>query len=365
MAVNSAYPLLFNNDNLVILNNLEPESVDVVIADPPYFQQLGGDLTRPDQSEIAAVDDAWDKYESEDIYESYTHDWLLACRRVLKRNGTLWAMGSYHNIPVMTYRMRKLGFWTINEVIWNKLNPMPNMRGTRFTAAHENIYWVQKEQGQPYTFNYQSLKMGNEDKQMRSVWHLPICSGNERLKGADGKKLHSTQKPEALITRMVLASTKPGDVVLDPFMGTGTTGAVCQRYGRRFIGIEQDDNYYYPAAKRILGTPVVSEEQGILEMMSTGRAAPKVAISQVVDAGYIQPGSRVYLRRNESLVYYIRADGVVINNIGEFGSIHQMAAKGLSAPSANGWTEWYLKDGDQWVVLDDRRQQYLKDNGLI
>src|SRR5215468_3403168 len=230
---------------------LPAASVDLVFADPPYNLQLKGDLKRPDDSRVEAVDDDWDKFASFAEYDAFTCAWLAACRRLLKPAGTLWVIGSYHNIFRVGAALQDLGFWILNDVVWRKSNPMPNFRGRRFTNAHETLIWAAREQTSRYTFNYEALKAGNEDVQVRSDWTIPLCTGEERLKQADGAKLHPTQKPEALVARVILAASRPGDVVLDPFFGTGTTGAVAKRLGRSFIGIEREKSYARAAEKRI------------------------------------------------------------------------------------------------------------------
>src|SRR5271169_1006885 len=233
--------------------------VDLVFADPPYNLQLQGDLKRPDDSRVDAVDDAWDKFASFSDYDDFTRAWLLACRRVMKPAATLWVIGSYHNIFRVGATLQDLGFWILNDVIWRKTNPMPNFRGRRFTNAHETLIWAAREETGRYTFNYEALKAGNEDVQVRSDWTLALCTGEERLKDGSGKKVHPTQKPEALLARAILAASKPGDVVLDPFHGAGTTGAVAKRLGRRFIGIERDAAYAAAAEARIAAVEPFAE----------------------------------------------------------------------------------------------------------
>src|SRR5215208_2411136 len=249
----SSLPLddILIGDCIASLEKLPPESVDVVFADPPYNLQLEGALTRPDQSIVDAVDDDWDKFASFSAYDAFTRAWLLAVRRVMKKNATLWVIGSYHNIFRVGAALQDLNYWILNDVVWRKANPMPNFRGRRFTNAHETLIWASKDQDTRYTFNYEALKAGNEDIQVRSDWTLPLCTGDERLKGLDGKKLHPTQKPEALLARVILSSSRPDDLVLDPFNGTGTTGAVAKHLGRRYIGIERDPAYAKAAEERM------------------------------------------------------------------------------------------------------------------
>src|SRR5215204_2344250 len=238
-------------DCVAEMSKLTAGSVDLVFADPPYNLQLQGDLKRPDDSRVDAVNDAWDKFASFSAYDDFTRAWLVACRRVMKRSGALWVIGSYHNIFRVGSILQDLGFWILNDVVWRKSNPMPNFRGRRFTNAHETLIWASRDQDTRYTFNYEALKAGNEDIQVRSDWTLPLCTGDERLKGRDGKKLHPTQKPEALLARVILSSSRPDDLVLDPFCGTGTTGAVAKRLGRRFIGFERERSYAEAAETRI------------------------------------------------------------------------------------------------------------------
>src|ERR687897_2232924 len=280
-------------DCIASLEKLPPESVDVVFADPPYNLQLEHTLTRPDQSLVDAVDDDWDKFASFADYDAFTRAWLLAVRRVMKKNATLWVIGSYHNIFRVGSALQDLNFWLLNDIVWRKANPMPNFRGRRFTNAHETMIWASKSaEAKSYTFHYDALKAGNEDLQMRSDWFIPLCTGEERLKGGDGKKVHPTQKPEALLARILLASTKPGDIVLDPFFGSGTTGAVAKRLGRHFVGIEREQDYIDAANERIAA--VTPMEDADLTVLSGKRAEPRVAFVSLIDAGIMKPGTVLY-----------------------------------------------------------------------
>ncbi|MCZ7660708.1 MAG: DNA methyltransferase [Xanthobacteraceae bacterium] len=336
---------------------LPPASVDLVFADPPYNLQLQGDLKRPDDSRVDAVDDDWDKFESFAAYDDFTRAWLLACRRLMKPSATLWVIGSYHNIFRVGAILQDLGFWILNDVVWRKTNPMPNFRGRRFTNAHETMIWAAREPGgKGYTFNYEALKAGNEDVQARSDWTLPLCTGEERLKGADGKKLHPTQKPEALLARVILASSRPGDLVLDPFSGTGTTGAAAKRLGRRFIGIERDAAYAAAAEARIAVVDPLPE--ATLAPFMTAREAPRVPFAALVERGLIAPGTRLVdaKRRHKALV---RADGAVAlaNGPGSsmVGSIHRVGAAAQGLEACNGWTFWHVETGSSLMPIDALR----------
>ena len=330
-----------------VLATLPPRSVDLIFADPPYNLQLRGDLWRPNQTHVDAVDDAWDRFGSFAEYDKFTREWLLACRRVLKDTGTLWVIGSYHNIYRVGAIMQDLGFWVLNDVVWTKSNPMPNFKGTRFCNAHETMLWVKKnEQQTKYTFNYKSMKSANDDLQMRSDWHIPLCTGDERLK-INGEKAHATQKPEALIHRILRACSHPGDVVLDPFFGTGTTGAVAKRLRRRFIGIEKEDVYVHLARTRIaeIAPPLVPDE-----MLPPPLDAPKkrIAFTLLLEFNLVQPGMILRLGKTQQTAA-VMEDGSLVS--GELrASIHKLAALCLGKPSANGW--------DHWQYLDEKTGEY-------
>jgi modification methylase len=331
---------------------LPASSVDLVFADPPYNLQLASDLKRPDDSHVDAVDDDWDKFASFSAYDEFTRHWLEACRRVMKPAATIWVIGSYHNIFRVGAIMQDLGFWILNDVIWRKSNPMPNFRGRRFTNAHETLIWASRNpDARGYTFNYEILKAGNEDIQVRSDWTLPLCTGEERLKGQNGKKLHPTQKPEALLARVLLSSSRPDDLVLDPFCGTGTTGAVAKRLGRRFVGCEQDPKYARAAEKRIAATKPL--EAPTLAPVMTAREAPRVPFAALVERGLVTPGSRLVdaKRQHKALV---RADGAVSLD-GTVGSIHRIGALAQGLDACNGWTFWHVETQKGLTVIDELR----------
>src|ERR1700704_5041453 len=325
---------IFVGDCVAAMAKLPAESVDLIFADPTYNLQLQGDLKRPDDSRVDAVDDDWDKFSSFAAYDDFTRAWLLACRRLMKPAATLWVIGSYHNIFRVGAILQDLGFWILNDVVWRKSNPMPNFRGRRFTNAHETLIWAAREPGgKGYTFNYEALKAGNDDVQMRSDWMLALCTGEERLKGGNGKKLHPTQKPEALLARVLLASSRPDDLVLDPFCGTGTPGAVARRFGRRFIGIERDAGYAAAAQARIETVAPLPEQA--LAPFQTARAAPRGPFSALIERGMVLPGARLCdaKRKVKALV---RADGAIA--LGEtVGSIHRIGALAQGLEACNGW----------------------------
>ena len=339
---------------------LPAESVDLVFADPPYNLQLQGDLKRPDDSRVDAVDDAWDKFSSFSAYDDFTRAWLIACRRVMKRSATLWVIGSYHNIFRVGTTLQDLGFWILNDVVWRKSNPMPNFRGRRFTNAHETLIWAAREPGgKGYTFNYEALKAGNDDVQMRSDWMLALCTGEERLKGGNGKKLHPTQKPEALLARVILASSRPDDLVLDPFCGTGTTGAVAKRFGRRFVGIERDAGYAAAAQTRIASVAPLPEQA--LAPFQTAREAPRVPFSALIERGMVMPGARLCdaKRKVKALV---RADGAIA--LGDtVGSIHRIGALAQGLEACNGWAFWHLETTKGLVSIDALRAEIRAEMG--
>jgi modification methylase len=340
---------ILNGDCLEELARLPDRSVDLVFADPPYNLQLGGELLRPDNSKVDAVDDHWDRFESFEAYDRFTRAWLKECRRVLKDDGAIWVIGSYHNIFRVGVAVQDLGFWILNDVVWRKSNPMPNFKGTRFTNAHETLIWAAKSRGgRRYTFNYDAMKMANDELQMRSDWTLPLCTGEERLKDDKGAKAHPTQKPEALLHRVILASTRPGDVILDPFFGTGTTGAVARRLGRKFIGVEREAEYAKIAEARIARVVPASAE----EMAVTGskKSEPRIPFGQIVEAGLRRAGDILYDPKGRNAAR-VRADGSLV--VGEFsGSIHKVGALVQSAPACNGWTYWHFKTDKGLAPID-------------
>ena len=340
-------------DCIEMMNSLPENSVDLIFADPPYNLQLKGDLHRPDNSKVDAVDDEWDQFDSFRAYDDFTTEWLKGARRILKPNGAIWVIGSYHNIFRVGSALQNQGFWILNDVVWRKSNPMPNFRGKRFTNAHETMIWASKSEGAKYTFNYEALKALNEGVQMRSDWVLPICTGHERLKNENGDKAHPTQKPESLLHRLLVGSTNPGDVILDPFFGTGTTGAVAKMLGRNFIGIEREEAYRKVAEKRIAKVRKFDSEA--LAVSTGKRAEPRVPFGQLVERGMLRPGEEL-LSLNGRYKAKVRADGTLIGADIK-GSIHQVGAKLEGAPSCNGWTYWGYKRDGKTVPIDMLRQQ--------
>lgn len=345
---------VLTGDSLQVLRSLPPESVDLVFADPPYNLQLRGDLWRPNLTKVDAVDEEWDRFDSFAEYDDFSRAWLSACRRVLKPRGALWVIGTYHNIFRLGTILQDLGYWILNDISWIKINPMPNFRGVRFTNANETLIWAQKERGAPYTFNYQAMKALNGGLQMRSDWHLPLCTGSERLR-VDGEKAHPTQKPEALLYRVVLATTEPGDVVLDPFFGTGTTGVVAKKLRRHWIGIEREARYAELARRRLSETPTPGEDELVYTTPSR-RKRPRVPFGALLEQGLLQPGQSLYLGRQGEHTARVMADGTLEYN-GQRGSIHQIARSIRQAP-CNGWDQWYYQDpeSDQQQPIDQLRQ---------
>ncbi|MEO0329296.1 MAG: site-specific DNA-methyltransferase [Pseudomonadota bacterium] len=349
---------IIKGDCVAALEKLPENSVDVIFADPPYNLQLDGDLHRPDQSKVDAVDDHWDQFSTFEAYDAFTRAWLLAARRVLKPEGTIWVIGSYHNIFRVGTTLQDLGFWILNDVVWRKTNPMPNFRGRRFTNAHETMIWASPDQNaKGYTFNYDAMKMANDEVQMRSDWLFPICNGGERLKDENGDKVHPTQKPEALLHRVIMSSSKPGDVILDPFFGSGTTGAVAKRLGRNFIGIDREDKYINAAIQRIDAVEPVKSPQLVV---TTGkRAEPRVAFGSLLETGYLKPGT-VLADAKKRWKATVRIDGS-LEHQGEAASIHRMGARVQGLDACNGWTFWHVKSGSNWVQIDELRKQYRTD----
>jgi len=339
-------------DCVAEMAKLAADSVDLIFADPPYNLQLQGDLKRPDDSRVDAVDNDWDKFASFQAYDDFTRAWLTACRRVMKASATLWVIGSYHNIFRVGAILQDLGFWILNDVVWRKTNPMPNFRGRRFTNAHETMIWAARNAGaKGYTFNYEALKAGNEDIQVRSDWTLPLCTGEERLKDNGGRKLHPTQKPEALLARVILSASRPDDLVLDPFVGSGTTGAVAKRLGRRFVGFERDATYAEAARRRIAAVEPVPSPS--IAPFVTAREAPRVPFAALIEQGLVCAGARLVdaKRRHEALV---RADGAIA--LGEtVGSIHRIGAIAQGLEACNGWSFWHVETPQGLVSIDKLR----------
>ncbi|HCB76284.1 MAG TPA: modification methylase [Sphingomonas bacterium] len=346
---------ILRGDCVAAMKALPDDSIDCIFADPPYNLQLGGELFRPDGSHVDAVTDDWDRFDTFAAYDRFTRAWLKEARRILKPNGTIWVIGSYHNIFRVGTAVQDMGFWILNDIVWRKSNPMPNFKGTRFTNAHETLIWASMGEKARYTFNYRSLKTLNDELQMRSDWEFAICSGAERLKGEDGHKVHPTQKPEALLYRVMLAATHPGDVVLDPFFGTGTTGAVAKRLGRRFIGIEREEAYIAAAEARI--EAALPLDESLLRTMQAPRNAPRVAFGTLVENGMIAPGAVLTDAKRRWRVT-VRADGSLAGDGGE-GSIHKLGAAVQGAPSCNGWTFWHIEAEGGLAPIDTLRQQWL------
>ena len=345
-------------DNIIIgecveaMNALPAASVDMVFADPPYNLQLEGELHRPNNSRVDGVDNDWDQFDTFAHYDAFSHDWLAAARRVLKPHGSLWVIGSYHNIFRVGTTLQDLGYWMLNDVIWRKTNPMPNFRGRRFTNAHETLIWCARSKDSKYRFNYESMKALNDDLQMRSDWLMPLCTGPERLK-VDGKKAHPTQKPEGLLYRTIMASTNVGDVVLDPFFGSGTTGAVAKKLGRRYIGIERDEGYAAIAEKRIKKVRQLAEEEFL--KIESKKEQPRIPFGWLVERGMLAPGEVLTdTRRRHSA--RIRADGTLSTD-GFRGSIHQVGAHVQKAPACNGWQFWCIEKRGELVPIDIYRQK--------
>jgi len=348
---------IVNGNSLEILKTIPSKTFDLVFADPPYNMQIGDTLRRPDASKVKGVDDKWDQFKSFKHYDDFCKAWLIECKRILKNNGSIWVIGSYHNIFRLGYHMQNLNYWLLNDVIWRKNNPMPNFKGTRFTNAHETLLWASKSKKSKYTFNYQSLKCLNDDLQMRSDWMLPICSGRERLK-KNGKKVHSTQKPEALLHRIILATSKKGDVICDPFLGTGTTAVVAKKLGRNYFGIEKDNKYFEAANDRIDKTQVI--EESYLDTLKNNKSKPRVPFGSLVELGLIKPGTNIFDQKKK-INAKIMADGSIKHSSTE-GSIHKVAAKILGTESCNGWTYWYFNINGSMEPIDNLRQKFLSKN---
>ena len=345
---------IINGETLEILKTIPSKTFDLVFADPPYNIQLEKKLSRPDNSKVNGVTDKWDQFESFDTYDNFCKEWLNECKRVLKNDGSIWVIGSYHNIFRIGYHMQNIGYWILNDVIWRKNNPMPNFKGTRFTNAHETLIWACKNKKSKYTFNYQSLKCLNDDLQMRSDWSLPICSGSERIK-KDGKKVHSTQKPESLLHRVLLASTNKGDFVFDPFLGTGTTAIVAKKIGRNYFGIEKEKKYFKAAKQRLEKT--IKIEDHYLDTIKNGKSKPRIPFGSLVELGMVKPGMNIFDQKKK-INAKIMADGSIKYNNSE-GSIHKIAAKIIGAESCNGWTYWHYNSYGNMVPIDNLRQKLV------
>jgi modification methylase len=342
-------------DCIQLMGMLPTASVHCIFADPPYNLQLRGELRRPDDSLVDGVDEDWDRFTDFAAYDAFTREWLTECRRLLRKDGTLWVIGSYHNIFRIGTILQDLGFWVLNDIVWRKSNPMPNFRGRRFTNAHETMIWAARGRDSRHRFNYQAMKALNEDIQMRSDWLMPLCTGPERLRNQHGLKLHPTQKPEALLHRVLLASTGPGDIVLDPFLGTGTTAAVAKRLQRHFIGIERHPAYAEAAIGRVRRTRAAPAEG--MATTPSRRDAPRIPFGRLVETGIVPPGT-ILRDRARRTVATVMADGSLTAD-GAQGSIHRVGALVQNAPSCNGWTFWYLDRDGAPVVLDTLRTEFI------
>ena len=353
---------IIQGDCIDVLSALPERSVDLIFADPPYNLQLRQALWRPNMTRVDAVDDDWDRFDGFAAYDAFTRNWLAACRRVLKETGTIWVIGSYHNIYRVGAIMQDLGYWFLNDITWIKTNPMPNFRGVRFTNAHETLLWAAKTQGARYTFNHHAMKALNDDLQMRSDWHLPICSGRERIRTADGDKAHSTQKPEALLYRVILASSQPGDVVLDPFFGSGTTGAVARKLHRRWIGIEREPAYIQAAQQRIDAIVPAPFNAAVFDVRDQKRLQARIAFASLLEHGLLLPGQVVYFRGHSQQTARIKPDGTLRLASGGFeGSIHQAGKHLMNGSPCNGWDHWYFEAEDGSLHPVDHLRQALRD----
>ena len=348
---------IVNSDSLKILKTIPNKTFDLIFADPPYNLQIGKKLKRPDDSKVNGVNDKWDQFESFNDYDNFCKKWLKECKRVLKDNGSIWVIGTYHNIFRLGYHMQNIGFWILNDVIWKKNNPMPNFRGTRFTNAHETLIWASKNKKSKYTFNYQSLKCLNDDLQMRSDWTLPICNGSERVK-KNGKKVHSTQKPESLLHRILLASTNKNDFVFDPFLGTGTAAVVAKKLGRNYFGIEREKKYFNTAKQRLEKT--IKIEDHYLDTIKNNKSKPRIPFGSLVELGIVKPGMSVFDYKKK-VNAKIMADGSIKYKNSE-GSIHKMAAKIIGTESCNGWTFWHYNNNGSILPIDNLRQRLITNN---
>ena len=339
-------------DAVRMMRMLPAASIHCIFADPPYNLQLRGELRRPDDSLVDGVDEDWDKFTDFAAYDAFTREWLIECRRLLRKDGTIWVIGSYHNIFRIGALLQELGFWILNDVVWRKANPMPNFRGRRFTNAHETLIWAARGQESRYRFNYQAMKALNDDVQMRSDWFIPLCTGPERLRNEHGLKLHPTQKPEALLHRVLVASTGVGDIVLDPFLGTGTTAAVAKRLSRHFIGIERHPAYVEAALGRL--SRVDPAPEGAVGLTPSRRDAPRVPFGSIVERGLLPPGT-VLTDRTRAVRALVVADGSV--RVGELqGSIHKIGAAVQNAPTCNGWMFWHFERDGTWLPIDELRR---------
>ncbi len=346
---------VLTGDSIEELKKIPDNSIDLIFADPPYFMQTEGTLMRNDGTKFNGVEDHWDKFNGYNDYDSFSYNWLKECKRVLKEDGSIWVIGSFQNIYRIGYIMQNLGFWILNDVIWSKPNAAPNFAGTRLRNSHETLLWCTKSKEAKYTFNYKTMKYLNDNKQEKSVWDIGICIGNERLKNGDGKKLHSTQKPEKLLYKVLLSSTKPGDIVLDPFFGTGTTGAVAKMLGRRWIGIERETNYAKAAIIRIDKVKVMLDE---IANLSHEVKPPKVPMNKLIESGLLKINEKLYNKDNKEICTVLE-NGHVFDGKEKL-SIHKMSAKHLKKVSNNGWNYFYIKRKNKYILIDDLRYIYME-----
>ena len=346
-------------DALKEMKKIPDKSFDLIFVDPPYNLQIGKSLIRPDSSKVNGVNDSWDHFSNFRQYDSFCKKWIEECSRILKDDGSIWVIGSYHNIFRIGFQLQNHNFWILNDIIWRKNNPMPNFKGTRFTNAHETLIWASKNKKSKYTFNYQSLKCFNDDLQMRSDWTFPICNGKERLK-KNGKKIHSTQKPEALLHRLILATTKKNDKIFDPFMGTGTTAVVAKKLGRNYFGFEKEKKYYKAAIERVRNTKKIKDD--FLDTLQNNKSKPRIPFGSLVELGILKPGTSLFDSKKK-INAKITVDGS-IKYKGSEGSIHKVAAKIMGAPSYNGWTYWHCDINGSIVAIDTLRQRFISKNSV-
>jgi len=353
--INQYLNKIVKGDCVEVLKKIPDNSVDLIFADPPYNLQLQGELWRPNQTKVDAVNDDWDKFTNFEDYDNFCKEWIKECRRILKPNGTIWIIGSYHNIFRVGKIMQDVGLWILNDVLWIKTNPMPNFKGTRFNNAHETLIWASKNKDSRYTFNYKSMKAFNEDLQLRSDWYIPICNGGERLKDNEGNKVHSTQKPEALLYRIIISTSNPNDIVLDPFMGSGTTGAIAKKLGRKFIGIEKEDAYIKVANDRIANvTPYIN--QTLISPLEAKK--PKVPFGNLIESGFIKVGEKLFSKDKKHKAEVLANATLVLNDIS--GSIHSVSAQVLGKTSNNGWTFWFVERDNNLKSIDNLRNEYTE-----
>ncbi len=353
--INNYVNKIIKGDCLKVLKELPDNSVDLIFADPPYNLQLNGELWRPNQTKVEGVDDEWDKFTDFKEYDDFSEEWLKECRRVLKKDGTIWVIGSYHNIFRIGKIMQDVGFWVLNDILWIKTNPMPNFKGTRFNNAHETLIWASKDKDSRYTFHYKTMKSFNDDLQLRSDWYIPICNGGERLKDKQGNKIHSTQKPEALIYRILISTSNPNDIVLDPFMGSGTTGAIAKKLGRKFIGIEKEEKYIKVASERITNAkPYINHT--LTYPYETKK--PKVPFGNLIETNLIQVGEYLYSKDKKHKAQVLANATLTTNDI--FGSIHKLSAQLLGKTSNNGWTFWFVERDKSLKSIDELREEYTQ-----